>query len=88
MNYKNLEKIYKALANHRRLAIIHYLNKGEKTNVSEIAEEIKLSLKSTSRHLQILKNIGLIEYEQKGLEKFYYLPEKKNIFIKQFLSLL
>ena len=88
MKYKNLEKIYKALGNNRRLKIIHYLNKTKEANVSQISEEIKLSFKSTSKHLQILKNLELIEYEQKGLEQFYRLPKNKSVFVKQFLSSL
>jgi len=86
MNYQKAEKIYKALANRRRLAIIQCLSKEDKINVSDISEKIKLSLTSTSKHLQILKSTGLVESEQVNLEQYYFLVNKNNSFIKQALS--
>ncbi|MEK7182206.1 MAG: metalloregulator ArsR/SmtB family transcription factor [Patescibacteria group bacterium] len=86
MNYQKAEKIYKALANRRRLAIIQCLSKEDKITVSDISEKIKLSLTSTSKHLQILKSAGLAESEQVNLEQHYFLVNKNNSFIKQALS--
>lgn len=86
MNFQKAEKIYKALANKRRLAIIQCLSKEEKITVGDISEKIKLSLTSTSKHLQILKNTGLVDNEQINTEQYYYLVNKNNSFIKQALS--
>ena len=88
MNYKNLEKKYKALANRRRLEIIHYLTKESKANVGQIAEQIKLSFNATSKHLNVLKNNEFIESEQVGLEQYYFITDKNDIFIKHILSVL
>jgi len=87
MNYQKAEKIYKALANRRRLAIIYCLSKEDKITVSDISEKIKLSLASTSKHLQILKGASLVENEQVNIEQYYYLINKNNSFIKQALSI-
>lgn len=69
---KEKEKILKALANKRRLAIVGALKKGE-LSVGDIAEKIHLSFKSTSRHLRLLSAADILEREQKGLTAFYSL---------------
>ena len=71
MTEKELEKVFKALANRRRIVILRFLKKQKKARVGEIAEEIKLSFKSTSRHLVVLLNAGLVDREQKSLEMHY-----------------
>ena len=88
MNYQQAEKMYRALANQKRLAIISYLNKNKEATVSLIAEHINLSFKSTSRHLRLLRNVGLVESNQIGIERHYYLPNKNNQFIKHALSIV
>lgn len=81
-------KKYKMLANQRRLKIIKYLAKQQRASVQEIAREINLSFKATSKHLLLLKNSGLADSEQVSSEQFYYLPDKNNFFIKQVLTIL
>ncbi|MBI5220938.1 MAG: helix-turn-helix transcriptional regulator [Candidatus Liptonbacteria bacterium] len=56
---RELEKCLKALANRRRLAILKYLQKKKEASVAAISEEIELSFRSTSKHLQAPPNIGL-----------------------------
>ncbi|MBU3968724.1 ArsR family transcriptional regulator [Patescibacteria group bacterium] len=87
MKYQDAEKMYKALANKRRLEILHYLSKETKANVIDISEKIKLSYRSTSKHLQILKNAGFIDSDQIDFGQFYYLKDKNNSFVKHFLSI-
>lgn len=69
--YKELERQLKALANSRRLAIIKFLLKNKKAKVGEVADAIKLSFKSTSRHLVLLANAGIIDSEKRSLEVHY-----------------
>jgi DNA-binding transcriptional ArsR family regulator len=88
MDLVNLEKSYKSLANRRRLAILKFLAQSEGAMVFEIAEKINLSFKSTSRHLQVLKQAGLVESEQQGLEQHYHLLSNTNPVFKQVLTLL
>lgn len=68
---KELEKILKVLANKRRLAILKYLKHHREATVSAIATAIKLSLKSTSKHLTILSSIDVLEKEQRSLQVYY-----------------
>lgn len=68
---KQTEKVLKALANKRRLAILRYLKKEKEATVSEIAAAIKLSFKATSKHLQILSSAEIVEKDQRRLNMFY-----------------
>ena len=85
---KDLEKQYKALANRRRLAILKYLKTNNKASVSGIAKEIKLKIKSTSKHLRVLAAIDFVDREQQSLNVFYFLPENKSTLLKQVLNYL
>lgn len=73
MNIKEFERILKALANKRRLAIISYLKKEKEATVGNIAEKIKLSFKATSKHLGLLAAANIVEKEQRSLQMWYCL---------------
>lgn len=85
---KNLERQYKALANRRRLSILGYLKRAHQASVGDIAREIKLSFKATSKHLAILSGVDALEKEQKGLVVLYRLADSQKPALKHFLSLL
>lgn len=70
-----LERTFKALANRRRLAIVHYLKSCKEAPVGKIASAIKLSFRATSKHLGILAAADLVEWDQRSLHKFYRLAE-------------
>lgn len=88
MIIKDLEKQYKALANRRRLAILKYLKNHSKASVGDIAAEIKLRIKATSKHLRILAACDMVEYEQQSLRVFYFIAQQKSPQFKQVLELL
>ena len=54
----------------------------EKMSVHEIADEFDLTESSASRHLKLLYDLGLLDYEKKPPEKFYFLKidEIKEMF--------
>ena len=85
---RELEKILKALANRRRLAILQYLKKNKEANVGGIAREIGLSFKSTSRHLAILAALDIVEREQRSAEAFYRLASSEHAIVRHLLVLL
>ncbi len=72
---RELEKILKALANRRRLAIVKHLKKNREASVGEIAGAIKLSFRSTSKHLSVLFAADILEKEQKSTLMFYRLSD-------------
>jgi DNA-binding transcriptional ArsR family regulator len=68
---KEFEKQLKALANRRRLEIIKYLKRVGRATVTDIAREIKLSFRSTSRHLAVFRSAEILEREQVNLTMVY-----------------
>lgn len=88
MELKELQKILKALANKRRLTILRFLKKDGEANVTDIAEEINLSVKSTSRHLSVLFAADLVERDQRSLEVYYNCPTSFPSVIKSVVSIL
>lgn len=84
---KELEKQLKALANARRLKILKYLEKAGKASVGDIAREIKLSFKSTSRHLAVLRAAEMVCADQQSLVVFYSLANPKTPVVKLSLDL-
>lgn len=73
---KEYERILKALANRRRLAVIALLKKRNEATVGDIAEHIQLSFTSTSKHLNILARTDILDKRQQGLEVYYFLGTK------------
>lgn len=85
---KDLEKILKGIANRRRLQIIQYLKKNKEASVGNIAKAIKLSFRSTSRHLVVLAAADIVEKEQRRLMVFYSLSTTLSPAIKSVIAYL
>ncbi|OGZ71952.1 MAG: hypothetical protein A2908_02635 [Candidatus Staskawiczbacteria bacterium RIFCSPLOWO2_01_FULL_38_12b] len=84
---KHWVNIFKALGNINRIKIITMLVSGKSMTVTEISQEIKVSLKSTSRHLFILKNMELLESEGKNGHVFYSINKNAPVDFKQAIKL-
>jgi len=85
---KDLERVLKATANRRRLAIIKYLKTNPEAPVGEIASAIKLSFRSTSKHLGVLAAADIVEKEQRSLQMYYRLAEPLPLVVKNILPLV
>ncbi len=78
----NMAEIMKAVAHPDRLAILNLLckKKSKKLMVKTIYEELGLQQPIVSRHLNILKNAGVVKRLQEGQKTFYCLcNEKKSV---------
>lgn len=82
MPIKQSVKIFKALANSRRVEILRILSTGQRLNVLDLSEKLDLAFKSTSKHLQILINSDFLYTKREGRNCFYYfnknLPELRS----------
>lgn len=85
---KDFEKVLKALANRRRLAIVQYLKDHKEAPVGEIAAAIRLSFRSTSRHLAVLASADVVERDQRSLQVFYRLGEPLHPAAKSIVKLV
>ena len=85
---KEHDRILKALANRRRLAIIALLKKRSEATVGSIAESIKLSFTSTSKHLTMLARVDILDKRQQSLEVYYFLGTKVPAVAKSVITFL
>jgi len=75
---KNLSKLFKVLANEKRLLILKYLIRADLSTLEKISQKINLSYKSTSKHLLILEREGYLERKTQGARVFYSIPHFKT----------
>ncbi|MDP3957693.1 MAG: helix-turn-helix domain-containing protein [bacterium] len=85
---KELERALKAFANGRRLAIVKYLKWRSKATVGEIARAIRLSFKSTSRHLTLLAFAEVVERNQVNIQAWYSLKKKQSLAARSIINIL
>jgi DNA-binding transcriptional ArsR family regulator len=67
-----------ALADPKRIDIIHALEK-HPYNVNELTEELGISQPTTSRHLKILRERGLVQSTRHGVSITYALSDPRLI---------
>lgn len=66
----------KAMAHPMRVAILNLLCNGNKLSVSEIHTTLNIEQSTTSHHLGILKDKGVLKSERKGKNSYYFLKNK------------
>jgi ArsR family transcriptional regulator len=95
-----LASLFKALSNEHRIKIIHILRERQRKGsrdyteekvgvcVCHIQEALKLALSTTSQHLKILKQAGLVRSIKKGKWMYYCIDEKRMEKFKQIMDRL
>lgn len=63
----------KAMAHPMRIAILNYLEGGKKLTVTEIHELLGIEQSTTSHHLGILKDKGVLCSRREGKNTYYYM---------------
>ncbi len=63
----------KAMAHPIRLSILKHLNGGKKLTVTEIHQLLNIEQSTTSHHLGILKDKGVLSSTREGKNTYYYL---------------
>ncbi len=71
----------KAVAHPIRIAIVQYLEDGEKRTVTEIHKKLGIEQSTASHHLVILKDRGVLSSKREGKNTWYYLkhPNLRDI---------
>jgi ArsR family transcriptional regulator len=67
-----------ALADPTRILILYTLNE-QSHNVTEITNTLNITQPTTSRHLKILRERGLVHTERQGSTIIYHLTDKRLI---------
>ena len=63
----------KAIAHPIRIAILNYLDDGKQLNVTEIHELLNIEQSTTSHHLGILKDKGVLSSRRIGKNSYYFM---------------
>lgn len=63
----------KAIAHPMRIAILSHLEEGKKLTVTEIHQLLEIEQSTTSHHLGILKDKGVLASKRDGKNTYYYL---------------
>jgi len=63
----------KAIAHPMRIAILSYLEEGKKLTVTEIHKLLQIEQSTTSHHLGILKDKGVLSSKRDGKNTYYFL---------------
>lgn len=69
---KESAELFKLLSVDKRIEIIELL-KNEATNVSSMADALKITQSAVSQHLRVLKAAGLVRDERRGAWIYYSL---------------
>ena len=65
-------EIFKALGHSARLAMVIALGKGERC-VCELQELVGSDMSTVSKHLTVLRSVGLVAADKRGKQVFYSL---------------
>ncbi len=65
-------KVIKAMGHPTRLFIVEQLSRKDSC-VCDLVEMIGADFSTVSKHLSVLKNVGIVEVEKRGLKMFYRL---------------
>ncbi len=83
-----LVRLFKAVANKRRLEILRLLiTEGEKS-VSGVSEHLGISYVSASRHLLQLERVGLLKNRQQSLWVYYSINNMPSESCREILELV
>ncbi len=70
--FREQARVMKALAHPTRMFIVDELSRGERC-VCELTEMIGAEMPTVSRHLSLLKWVGLVDDEKRGVKVYYRL---------------
>jgi DNA-binding transcriptional ArsR family regulator len=84
---RQLERIVKGFANHRRIEILFLLDKKPELSVNEISETLKINFKTASEHIRRLAIAGLVLKRNQGANVRHKLSSTGKTILK-FLRIL
>lgn len=81
--FQQFEKKFKALADEKRLHILHLVQKHQSVCVCDLAEVIDMPQSKLSYHLKQLLGAGFVKVEKKGTWNYYSI---NDVELNQILS--
>ena len=68
--------VFNAVAETRRREIIKLLSDGKQRSVGQLVECLQLAQPAVSKHLGVLRTVGVVKVEHVGKERFYSLNHR------------
>ena len=65
-SYSSLEKVFKGVANHRRIQMMDALHEKPELSLGEIADQLSIDYRTASEHLRKLTLAGLVMKRYEG----------------------
>ena len=84
---RELERIIKGVANHRRLQILELLKKEPELSVQEISDKLKSEMKNISAHINKMAIAGLL-IKRSDSKSIRHKLTKRGIIILKFVRML
>ena len=78
---RQLERHFKGVANHRRIAILRLIRERDRITVQEIADELGVNFKTISEHTRRLVQAGLVDKKYRGRSVEHKVSPYGRIFI-------
>jgi len=79
---KQLERHFKGISNHWRIAVLLLLNDRSNLTLNEIIENLNMNMKTASEHTRRLVQAGLINKQYRGREVVHTLSPYGKIIVK------
>ena len=81
-NLRQLERIVKGFANHRRIEILELIQKEPELSVAQIADRLKINFKTISEHIRRLAIAGLVLKRNQGASVRHKLSDRGVVILK------
>jgi ArsR family transcriptional regulator len=75
--WQGIARVFSALGDVHRQRILLLFERGERLNVSQIADASTLSQSTVSHHLKILREAGVLASEKLGREVYYWIDKPR-----------
>ena len=85
---KDIERLYKGLADESRMKILFLLDELGEACVRDIQQVLKVPQPTVSRHLGLLKRMGVVDNHRRGKWNYYYVIKKQPEVVKQLIHSL
>ncbi|MCX6647407.1 MAG: metalloregulator ArsR/SmtB family transcription factor [bacterium] len=85
---KDIERLYKGLADESRMKILFLLDELGEACVRDIQQVLKVPQPTVSRHLGLLKRMGVVDNHRRGKWNYYYVVKKQPEVVKQLIHSL
>ena len=71
-----------------RIKILVILNENKHASVQDIVRKLRIPQSTVSRHLGLLKRVGLVDYERKKKLVYYFIDKKQPPLVNAILKSL